>query len=364
MCKLQQRHKNTKKNKEEEEEKQMKQMKKQGKGAAQRGAPAGPRKRLRNHEILSKTTFTASRVPGSRKVDVRPALLFFVRFPAPPAPPPMPAAVRDAGRNPTNPGGANRSAADSPARLGKPSAALPEPSVSPLITDRSFCPARSGSRGQPRPPSAQPPFGRGHERQRGAQRSRPHRPHRDGRAALRQRHRRAGIPRCGPDAGLRPRRGEAEEAERAEKVSLKQNGAATPRPDGGPRNKTRNTAAAPGEAPRAAPGAPRPPPAPRPAPYLRPAASRCSAASPTARPPPARSASGRAGTARTLRAAARGPRVSGRAPARPRPRRPGPGLPCRTCRWLMAETARPRRAALCTRRPGNRAGGSGAGGGA
>lgn len=335
-------------------------MKKQGKGAAQRGAPAGPRKRLRNHEILSKTTFTASRVPGSRKVDVRPALLFLVRFPAPPAPPPMPAAVRDAGRNPTNPGGANRSAADSPARLGKPSAALPEPSVSPLITDRSFCPARSGSRGQPRPPSAQPPFGRGHARQR----SRPHRPHRDGRAALRQRHRRAGIPRCGPDAGLRPRRGEAEEAERAEKVSLKQNGAATPRPDGGPRNKTRNTAAAPGEAPRAAPGAPRPPPAPRPAPYLRPAASRCSAASPTARPPPARSASGRAGTARTLRAAARGPRVSGRAPARPRPRRPGPGLPCRTCRWLMAETARPRRAALCTRRPGNRAGGSGAGGGA
>lgn len=101
-----------------------------------------------------------------------------------------------------------------------------------------------------------------------------------------------------------------------------------------------------------------------PAAYLRCGGSRRSAAGRRARPPPARTASGRAGTARKLRAAAPGHRVSGR-PARPRTPGPGPrapallrrpGLPCRTCRWLMAAArpaARPRRAALCTRRPGN-----------
>lgn len=100
----------------------------------------------------------------------------------------------------------------------------------------------------------------------------------------------------------------------------------------------------------------RKPPRPRTAAgaYLRFGGSRCSAAGRRARPPPARTASGRAGTARKLRgAAAPGHRVRG-LPASPRPLAPSPGrrhpgLPCRTCLWLMAAArpaARPRRAAL------------------
>lgn len=61
--------------------------------------------------------------------------------------------------------------------------------------------------------------------------------------------------------------------------------------------------------------------------YLRFGGSRCSEAGRRARPPPARTASGRAGTARKLRTAAPGHRVSGRRrPASPGPD-PGPRRP-------------------------------------
>lgn len=82
-----------------------------------------------------------------------------------------------------------------------------------------------------------------------------------------------------------------------------------------------------GRAPTAPHGPPRPPT------YLRSSGSRRSAAWRTARPPPARTASGRAGTARTLRGAAPGERLSPVSPARcPRvpvpvsPACPGPTL--------------------------------------
>lgn len=89
--------------------------------------------------------------------------------------------------------------------------------------------------------------------------------------------------------------------------------------------------ARPGRDPGSAPHGPRGPGPhgpPRPPTYLRSSGSRRSAAWRTARPPPARTASGRAGTARTLRGAAPGERLSPVSPARC-PRVPGPVSPAR-----------------------------------
>lgn len=160
-------------------------------------------------------------------------------------------------------------------------------------------------------------------------------------------------------ASLTRGRGRAEEADRAEKVSLEQKGAARPRPDSGARNKTLNTAAAPGEAPGAAPGTPRPPPPPRAVPASRSVPMFCGLAD--------SSATACTKCVRALRycsntaggsAGAAGERLSARPtpapPPRPRPTLQDPPL----------AHGGDRAPAPCTRRRGNRAGGSGAGGGA